>query len=208
MLLDESLGRKLSALRGLYLQVSLDGATADVNDGIRGAGTHARILKGIDILSKQRIPFSINTVLTRLNYPQLDDMRALAKSYGAILRVSRFRPSGRGKDSRAQLGPDKEQLEAFAEWLERHDMVRTGDSFFCLTSEHRRRKGLDMCGAAKMTCCISPTGDVFPCAFLQEKTLLGGQCPPQRFQISVGQFTHPDSTPQSRCQGVCELCPF
>ena len=26
-----------------------------------------------------------------------------------------------------------------------------------------------MCGAAKMTCCISPTGEVFPCAFLQEK---------------------------------------
>jgi len=52
--------------------------------------------------------------------------------------------------------------------------VRTGDSFFCLTSESRRRKGLDMCGAAKMTCCISPAGDVYPCAFLQEPPFLVG----------------------------------
>jgi radical SAM protein with 4Fe4S-binding SPASM domain len=35
-------------------------------------------------------------------------------------------------------------------------------------------KGLDMCGAAKMTCCISPTGDVYPCAFLQEPPFLAG----------------------------------
>ncbi|UCD71870.1 MAG: SPASM domain-containing protein, partial [Syntrophobacterales bacterium] len=50
----------------------------------------------------------------------------------------------------------------------------TGDSFFCLTSENRRRKGLDMCGAAKMTCCISPIGQVYPCAFLQESPFLAG----------------------------------
>ena len=81
---------------------------------------------------------------------------------------------GRGKESRESLGPEKWQLESFAEWLEGHDLVRTGDSFFCLTSEHRRRKGLNMCGAAKMTCCISPTGDVYPCAFLQEKPFLAG----------------------------------
>jgi len=104
----------------------------------------------------------------------LETLRALAKEYGAELRVSRFRPSGRGKFSKDHIGPDHEQLEAFAEWLEAHDMVRTGDSFFCLTSEKRRNKGLDMCGAAKMTACISPNGDLYPCAFLQESPFRAG----------------------------------
>lgn len=174
MLIDDGLAKQLSRLKMLYLQVSLDGATADVNDQIRGKGTYKKILDAMVCLARQGVPFSINTVLTRLNFPQLDTLRDMAKEYGAELRVSRFRPSGRGKESKEYLGPDKDQLEAFACWLNNHDLVRTGDSFFSLTSENRRRKGLDMCGAAKMTCCISPMGDVYPCAFLQEAPFLVG----------------------------------
>jgi len=174
MLIDDSLARDLAGLKMFYMQVSLDGATVEVNDSIRGEGTYNRIMGAIECLARQGVAFSINTVLTRMNFPQLEALRSMAAEYGAELRVSRFRPSGRGKDSKSYLGPDVEQLEAFAEWLARHDMVRTGDSFFCLTSEHRRRKGLDMCGAAKMTVCISPSGNVYPCAFLQEMPFLVG----------------------------------
>jgi len=173
-LVDDDLARTLARMKMLYLQVSLDGATEEVNDTIRGQGTYRRILAAMDNLVKERVRFSINTVLTRLNYPQLEALRSLAHEYGAELRVSRFRPSGRGKESLDYLAPENDQLEAFAEWLEGHDQVRTGDSFFCLTSENRRRQGLDMCGAAKMTCCISPAGQVYPCAFLQETAFLAG----------------------------------
>ena len=172
--IDNELAGRLARLRMFYLQVSLDGATEEVNDHIRGKGTYKKILGAMDCLVKNDVAFSINTVLTSLNYPQLDTLRALAREYGAELRVSRFRPSGRGKEIRAYLAPDKDQLEAFADWLYSHDQVRTGDSFFCLTSEKRRRKGLDMCGAAKMTGCISPNGDVYPCAFMQEKPFWSG----------------------------------
>ena len=133
MLIDDNLARRLAKLKMLYLQVSLDGATAEVNDRIRGPGSYLRILGAVAALTRNQVPFSLNTVLTRLNYAQLDDLRKLARDYGADLRVSRFRPSGRGKKSRSYLAPDKDQLEDFALWLEQHDMVRTGDSFFCLT---------------------------------------------------------------------------
>jgi len=182
MLMDDDLARRLAAFSNLYLQVSLDGVTEEVNDGIRGKGTYRKILSALTCLSRQDLPYSINVVLTRLNYSQLDSFQDLAKEYRAGLRVSRFRPSGRGKDTKASLGPTPDQLEAFAEWLAEHDMVRTGDSFFCLTSENRRRKGLDMCGATKMTCCISPNGNVYPCAFLQEETFLAGNVRDQSFK--------------------------
>ncbi len=182
MLVDKGLAKKLGQLKRLYLQVSLDGATADVNDRIRGKGTYEKILRAMDCLASENVSFSVNAVLTRLNYPQLDDLRQIAASFGSELRVSRFRPSGRAKESKSTLGPEKWQLERFAQWLENHDLVRTGDSFFCLTSEKRRRKGLDMCGAAKMTCCISPDGSVYPCAFLQEKPFLVGNVRDGSFQ--------------------------
>lgn len=180
--IDDDVARRLAKLKMLYLQVSLDGVDAEVNDRIRGKGTYKRILEAVACLASNKVPFSVNTVLTRLNYPQLDPLRELANEYGAELRVSRFRPSGRGKANRKDLVPDKDQLEAFAVWLEQHDLVRTGDSFFCLTSEKRRRNGLDMCGAAKMTCCISPTGNVYPCAFLQEAPFKVGNIRTMKFK--------------------------
>jgi mycofactocin radical SAM maturase len=182
MVIDQASAERLSRLTMLYLQVSLDGATAEVNDAIRGKGTYQKIIDAMDCLASQGVPFSINTVLTRLNFSQLDDLRKLAKTYQADLRVSRFRPSGRGKESKSWLGPAKDQLEAFTDWLNEHDLVRTGDSFFCLTSESRRSKGLDMCGAAKMTCCISPNGGVYPCAFLQEEPFLAGNVRDRAFK--------------------------
>lgn len=182
LLVDRTLAKRLAELKMLYLQVSLDGATEEVNDAIRGRGTYRQILEAMDCLLAEKVPFSINTVLTRRSYPQLDALRSMAQDYGVELRVSRFRPSGRGKQTKAELGPDKEQLEAFAEWLDQHDRVRTGDSFFCLTSERRRRKGLDLCGAAKMTCCVSPSGKVYPCAFLQEEAFLCGEVRSQEFK--------------------------
>lgn len=180
--IDDSVAKRLSSMDMLYLQVSLDGATEEINDRIRGKGTYRRIISAMDSLAANRVRFSINTVLTRVNFDHLETLRALAGEYGAELRVSRFRPSGRGKVSRSELGPTAEQLESFAEWLDLHDLVRTGDSFFCLTSDNRRYKGLDMCGAAKMTCCVSPDGNVYPCAFLQEAPFLSGNVREQSFK--------------------------
>jgi mycofactocin radical SAM maturase len=158
----------------LYLQVSLDGGTPTTNDPIRGKGTFKRIIGNIDRLSRRGIPFSINMVLTRLNFPEISSLYSLAKGYGAKLRISRFRPSGRGKDSWDYLRLEKQELKAFSQWLSDHHDVVTGDSFFSLEDEERKGLGLNLCGAAKFTCCIDPEGRVYPCAFLQDSFFYGG----------------------------------
>jgi len=173
-LLNRETCRRLADMRGVFLQVSLDGVDEQTNDAIRGKGTHRQVMEAMGELSRQGVEFSLNTVLTRRSFDQLESLKSLARSYGARLRVSRLRPSGRAKDCWSELAPSKEQLESFARWLEGENLVLTGDSFFSLTSEHRRRMGLDMCGAAKMTCCLSPDGNLFPCAFLQEPEFLAG----------------------------------
>ena len=65
--------------------------------------------------------------------------------------------------------------------LSHHLAVSTGDSFFSVATEERRLLGLNMCGACKMTCCLSPRGEVFPCAFLQEPEFCAGKLPDQDF---------------------------
>ena len=156
------------------VQVSLDGATPEVNDRIRGQGTFHRIIKGIERLVGKNIPLSINTVVTSLNFMQLSHLKELAISYGARLRVSRFRPSGRARESWEMLKLNSAQLRELSAWLGNDPTILTGDSFFSISQDGRRQLGLDMCGACKMTCCIDPCGYVYPCAFMQEKAFCGG----------------------------------
>jgi MoaA/NifB/PqqE/SkfB family radical SAM enzyme len=48
-------------------------------------------------------------VVTRHNVGQLDDFKALAERYGATLRITRLRPSGRGADVWDELHPTAAQ---------------------------------------------------------------------------------------------------
>jgi mycofactocin biosynthetic radical S-adenosylmethionine protein MftC len=160
--------------RLVNIQVSLDGATAEVNDRIRGEGSFRNIISGIELLYSKGIPLSINTVVTSQNFTQLNELKAIAQQYGARLRVSRFRPSGRARQSWDALRLNPTQLKEIAAWLESDLSILTGDSFFSISQDGRRKMGLDMCGACKLTCCIDPVGNVFPCAFLQDEPFCGG----------------------------------
>jgi mycofactocin radical SAM maturase len=159
----------------VYLQVSLDGARAETNDAIRGAGTFQRIMSGIELLAERSYPdFSLNMVVTRLNAGELAEFHQLSRHYGAKTRLSRFRPSGAGCGTWEDYRLTKDQLLELSGFLGEHPEILTGDSFFALTPESRRDLGLNMCGAAKMTCAVAPDGGVYPCAFLSQPEFLAG----------------------------------
>jgi mycofactocin radical SAM maturase len=173
-MLNREIAAFFSASPLVHMQVSLDGASPEVNDKIRGEGTYSRIIKGVELLAQQKVPFSINTVVTSLNYDQMNDLKLLAGFYGANLRVSRFRPSGRARESWERLKLSTSQLEGLSVWLGEHPGILTGDSFFSISGKGRRELGLDMCGACKMTCCIDPAGSIYPCAFMQASEFYAG----------------------------------
>ena len=159
----------------VYLQVSLDGAKSDTNDAIRGPGTFGRILAGIDLLARRHYPdFSLNMVVTRPNAGEVGEFDRLARNYGAKTRLSRFRPSGGGCHTWEDYRLTREQLAELSAFLGDHPEILTGDSFFSLTPDSRRNLGLNMCGAAKMTCAVAPDGSVYPCAFLADAAFLSG----------------------------------
>ena len=56
-------------------------------------------------------------MVTRHNVDQLDDFKALADAYGATLRITRLRPSGRGADVWDELHPTPAQQVQLYDWL-------------------------------------------------------------------------------------------
>ncbi|MGH9272542.1 MAG: mycofactocin radical SAM maturase [Ilumatobacteraceae bacterium] len=166
--LDAAAARRLAAMDYLDVQISLDGLDAATNDAVRGTGSYAAARRAMDHLADVDFgPFKISIVVTRHNVDQLDDLKALADGYGAQLRVTRLRPSGRGADSWAELHPTNEQQRQIYRWLLDHgDSVLTGDSFFHLNALGEPLPGLNMCGAGRVVCLIDPIGDVYACPFV------------------------------------------
>ncbi|MFI5428835.1 mycofactocin radical SAM maturase [Aeromicrobium sp. UC242_57] len=100
-------GVRLNAERARFLastdyvdvQISLDGATAEVNDYVRGPGSYDTAIMALKNLQDAGFKDAkISVVCTRQNIGQLDEFKAIADQYGATLRLTRLRPSGRGAD--------------------------------------------------------------------------------------------------------------
>ena len=166
--IDADKARRLAAMDYLDIQISLDGTDAVTNDAVRGAGSYALARRAMDNLAAANFgPFKISVVVTRHNVDQLDEFKALADSYGAQLRITRLRPSGRGADSWHDLHPTNAQQRQIYDWLIAHgDNVLTGDSFFHLNALGDPLPGLNMCGAGRVVCLIDPVGDVYACPFV------------------------------------------
>jgi mycofactocin radical SAM maturase len=170
------IARRLAASDYVDVQISLDGATAEVNDAVRGQGSYATALRAMRHLAAAGFRgFKVSVVVTRQNVAQLDEFQAITDRFGAQLRLTRLRPSGRGADVWDELHPTAGQQRQLYDWLvARGDQVLTGDSFFHLAGYGQALPGLNLCGAGRVVCLIDPVGDVYACPFAIHEAFLAG----------------------------------
>jgi [mycofactocin precursor peptide]-tyrosine decarboxylase / 3-amino-5-[(4-hydroxyphenyl)methyl]-4,4-dimethylpyrrolidin-2-one synthase len=171
-----AIARRLAGRDYVDVQISLDGATPEVNDAVRGRGSYEVALRAMGYLADAGFAgFKISVVMTRHNVSQLDTFKAIADRFGAQLRITRLRPSGRGADSWNELHPTAGQQRELYDWLlARGTDVLTGDSFFHLSGFGSALPGLNLCGAGRVVCLIDPVGDVYACPFAIHPSFLAG----------------------------------
>ncbi|MCK5892633.1 mycofactocin radical SAM maturase [Aeromicrobium sp.] len=179
--LNPERARFLASTDYVDVQISLDGATAEVNDYVRGPGSFDTAITALQNLQDAGFEDAkISVVCTRQNIGQLDEFKALADRFGATLRLTRLRPSGRGADVWDELHPLPEQQRELYDWLVANGGdVLTGDSFFHLsafggTDGGGALPGLNLCGAGRVVCLIDPIGDVYACPFAIHDNFLAG----------------------------------
>ena len=94
--------RRLAASDYVDVQISLDGATAEVNDKIRGPGSFATALRAMENLAREGFKgFKISVVVTRQNAGQLDDFKAIAER---VRRAAAADPAAAVRPRRGRLG--------------------------------------------------------------------------------------------------------
>ncbi|HBJ73334.1 MAG TPA: mycofactocin radical SAM maturase [Actinobacteria bacterium] len=209
--LDAAAAARIARTDYVDVQISLDGATAEINDAVRGAGSFDTALRAMDNLVEAGVTgFKVSVVMTRENVDQLDAFKRIADVRGAQLRLTRLRPSGRGADVWDDLHLLPGQQRQLYDWLVDHaEEVLTGDSFFHLSPFGQALPGLNLCGAGRVVCLIDPIGDVYACPFAIHDSFragnirdAGGFTPIWKASPLFAQLREPQSG------GLCSSCNF
>ncbi|MCH4814714.1 MAG: TIGR04053 family radical SAM/SPASM domain-containing protein [Saccharolobus sp.] len=107
-----------------YMSISLDGATSQTHDWLRGLGSYKYALRGIALGLKYRIQVQVNTLVWKKSYSELPFLVKLLKELGVkIWEVFFLIPVGRGV---IELDIPKEKYKDVIDFLvetTRYDLV-------------------------------------------------------------------------------------
>ncbi len=123
ILIDEKIANKLKSLQKLYpIQISLDGASEETNDFIRGKGTYRKAVDSFRLLHKKGIRTRLMFTVHKQNIqevPALIDL-AVREKIGA-LTIERFVPGGKGSEAKDWFLTRKEVHELYEYVYQRSD---------------------------------------------------------------------------------------
>jgi radical SAM protein with 4Fe4S-binding SPASM domain len=167
LLLDEAWARALGHRELVWLNVSLDGASAATNDAVRGRGTFEAVTAKLRELG-HLFRFTLAFTVMKHNAHEVPAFAQLARELGAANVVFRpLYPAGAARH-RPELLPGFGQYSDALLSLEALGSVRGIDPFSPTARADANAVvyGNFGCGAGNSIASISARGDVNPCSFL------------------------------------------
>ena len=153
----------------LKFQISLDGATPEVNDPIRGEKTFENITRGIQAVAGLGIDISLTAVLTGTNLTDIPKLPALANSLNvSSIHVMWMHRRGRILEHAALNFPSNKQMLASMRAVKENanEYGVTLDNLESLQGRVNGRPGVkcDLSNACWDSLCLSYDGHVYPSA--------------------------------------------
>lgn len=169
-----------------YVQVSLDGATPETNDRIRGKGSFHKALKAIRMLTQDGITVRLMFTIHKGNVDDISRLIDLAITEGIDgLTFERIVPCGKGEGMKDVLLSPGELRDAYQRISDRADLeyergskltiLKLRTLWACLDTDGTRdgsnipfKKQLGaMCSIGTDSLCFLPDGTVLPCRRLE-----------------------------------------
>jgi MoaA/NifB/PqqE/SkfB family radical SAM enzyme len=189
--------------------VSLDGATAEPHDFIRGEGSFDRTIDGIrNLVANAHLHVGINMVVTKRNYDEVPRVLERALDLGVnSFNHYNFIPTGRGKEDYDQdLTPEQREdlMSLLYDWHSKRketglNIISTSPTFARVIYERSHGTTAGMfhytsdkadqisgiieyaggCGAGRVYAAMQPNGLMSPCVFMPDVII--GDVRKQRF---------------------------
>lgn len=186
LLLDDIAIEKLERIGLKKIQVSIDGASAETYESIRGIrGSFKKVVERIKTIAQSSIPLQVNTVAMKYNINEIPNILDLSLKIGATdFRVVTLIPITKELKS---LQISDEQLAHLVYFLKKKREELKGEisivlptlkSLFekettTLLSEIGDENSL-MCEAGTVLATITSCGDLIPCTYFRSPEFIGG----------------------------------
>ena len=118
-LINEEMARKLAELGNVTPAISVEGFEKETDER-RGKGVHKKILRAMNNLKKEGIPFGISVTATRMNLETLlqDDFYDFFFNEAGATYMWQFQlmPIGKAKDTRELMITPKQRVALYKQW--------------------------------------------------------------------------------------------
>jgi radical SAM protein with 4Fe4S-binding SPASM domain len=164
-LLTPRIVKILARLNIYHIQISFYGPNEELHDQHTGVnGSFERVIEGLKLLLREKLPVTINCLLTRYNFPLY---RELLDFFGELKVPYQFDPyvllKRDGSKSNLSFRLSEEQLEAY--FKDRYVPLKSQDS----EVSQEAMLSLPHCKGGHSMVAITPYGDVLPCNLLRIK---------------------------------------
>jgi radical SAM protein with 4Fe4S-binding SPASM domain len=171
LLITEEIARQFGKRELVWLNVSLEGATAATNDSIRGSGTFDRVIEQLKILRKH-CRFTLAFTIMSKNLHEVQACARLAEEMGAGTAVFRpLYPVGVARHHLDLMPTFQQYSNALLELESMRDDHLDLNHIDPFSPAGRQEASANICqnhgcGAGNTVCSVSVSGDVSPCSFL------------------------------------------
>jgi len=168
------------------VQLSIDGASASVNDAIRGKGSFKAAIRASNLLKKEGINFSTSMVITSTNYFQSLEFVRMSESLGAsAATLIAAQPFGNATNKIVPTRPEvQEAYDLLKYYKPKVNLILNGFRFYLKDffqtglkldrTLNKSKKDASVCQAGKSRFVINSNGDLYGCELLMEPAFKEG----------------------------------
>lgn len=168
---------------GVTVGVSLDGATPESCDYVRGAGTFEKAIEAIKTLVEFHVNTNIAITFMRHNLGEAKEIVRLAKRLEAsTLSLNAIRIIGRAKENKHLAVSPEETAKAYIKAWKAAKKIGVETSMEKQIADLKNLTKRDSCGAGTNFLSVTADGNVYPCNLLQEKEFVAGNVKTQNLR--------------------------
>ncbi|MCP4133166.1 MAG: radical SAM protein [bacterium] len=154
------------------IKISLDSASEELNDTIRGKGAYGNATGLADYCTENGIKFLFTTTITKHNIHGIHEMLELAHKYGTVVSVQPLKPIYKGVTDITGIAPSKEDHQQLVNFLieqkkggKYRNNIRNSLSLLAFMQGWPEYPEFDSkdCSAGKLFCIIEADGRLRPC---------------------------------------------
>lgn len=209
-LITEDIASELSGHIG-QIQVSINGHNRELHESAREKGSFDAVLRSMDILRKSKIHFGINTLISRDNINEIEEIIAFAVQQGAVsINLLRPKPSKLDdrwyKKSKLTSEDYKTVHKAIKSVLGKYPIRITIDCALSFlmnveSTNSLQKHGIYGCSGARRFLSIRPDGSAYPCSLID--SYCGGNIKNGLKDVWEGFDEFRNTQLKGKC-GVCE----